>query len=176
MDATLPNETDEGCRLDAQESQQRNTELFSYAPDERDLRRNQRDDSSSEAQGKRFSYLCSLCRNDLLGCRKIEISYTCSENNFSTSFGVEPKYVLFPSGAPVWSRMDGRTERESPCRCTQDALSNVAAGYGFRTSFHVQSPSCDIYNILSRTMDDGQYAALWSGYDFYWKSLYGVWI
>ena len=43
--------------LDAQESQQRNTELFSYAPDERDLRRNQRDDSSGEAQGKRFSYL-----------------------------------------------------------------------------------------------------------------------
>lgn len=33
------------------------TELFSYAPDERDLRRNQRDDSSGEAQGKRFSYL-----------------------------------------------------------------------------------------------------------------------
>mgnify|MGYP003087296462 CR=1 FL=1 len=57
MDATLPTETDEGCRLDAQESQQRNTELFSYAPDERDLRRNQRDDSSGEAQGKRFSYL-----------------------------------------------------------------------------------------------------------------------
>ena len=57
MDATLSTETDEGCRVDAQESQQGNTELFSYAPDERDLRRNQRDDSSGEAQGKRFSYL-----------------------------------------------------------------------------------------------------------------------
>jgi len=57
MDATLPTETNEGCRLDAQESRQGNIELFPHASDERDLRRNQRDDSGGEAQGKRFSYL-----------------------------------------------------------------------------------------------------------------------
>ena len=78
MDAALPPAADEGCCLDTETSQGGDTEFFQHAPDKRDLRRDQLDDSSGETQSKRFSDLRRLCSDDLFRCRKVGFGYACS--------------------------------------------------------------------------------------------------
>lgn len=74
MDATPPTETNEGCRLDAQESRQGNIELFPRASDERASRLNQHNDSSGKRKERGFhtfeGYAAIIC----LAAGKLELA------------------------------------------------------------------------------------------------------